>query len=146
MISGYFLTDGGLDLFSIFEAFSGDCLQLFLLQFRNQLGNLRQKVIEMVDWLIGWLVVSPPHLTVSVHQEGEIVIRREHISVFQPCHIKKTNMIINSKQMLCNVFINFYLFSPVSIGIGSACRLANQVHSEKTNLGKKTRSENVVIN
>ena len=82
------------------------------------------------------MVVSPPHLTVSVHQEGEIVIRREHISVFQPCHIKKTNMIINSKQMLRNVFINFYLSSPISIGIGSACRLANQVHSEKSNLRK----------
>ena len=85
------------------------------------------------------MVVSPPHLTVSVHQEGEVVIRREHISVFQPCHIKKTNMIINSKQMLRNVFINFYLSSPISIGIGSACRLANQVHSEKTNLGKKNK-------
>ena len=50
-------------------------------------------------------------------------------------------MIINSKEMLCNVFINFYLFSPVSIGIGSACRLANQVHSEKTNLRKNKVKE-----
>ena len=35
-----FLTDGGLDLFSVLKALSGDCLQFLLLQFGNQLGNL----------------------------------------------------------------------------------------------------------
>ena len=34
------LTNSGLDLFGVLKALGGHCLQFFLLQFSNQLGNL----------------------------------------------------------------------------------------------------------
>ena len=67
------------------------------------------------------------HLTVCVHQEGEIVIGREHISVFQPFQIKNVK---SHKLFLCNQLAH----SPIPLRVGSACRLPNQIHSIKADL------------
>ena len=139
-ISGYLLTDGGFDLFSIFEAFSGDCLQLFLLQFRNQLGNLRQKVIEMVGWL-------------SVHLTSLSVYIRKERSSYGESTSPSSNLVILKRQTWLSIqnkcsamFSLTFIFphqSPSELGVlvGWPIRF-----TPKSPTCEKTRSENVVIN